>query len=100
MSEEENSGGLQRRVDESANDGFAPTVAARYRNGSNRPLEYYSGNRPTALERAFELARTGKLTSLGELRTKLKDERYLAGDLEGPSLIKQLRALIKNSRSD
>lgn len=49
--------------------------------------------RPTTLERAFALARTGDYASIAEIRAQLKAEGYAAQQLEGPSLLRQLREL-------
>jgi hypothetical protein len=50
-------------------------------------------DRPTALERAFDLARTGKYASVTELRVQLKAEGYSGEQLTGPKLLRQLRDL-------
>jgi hypothetical protein len=54
--------------------------------------------RPTTLERAFSLARSGEYASLTEIRAQLNAEGYAAGQLEGPQLLKQLRTLCENAR--
>ena len=46
------------------------------------------------LERAFELAKSGKFHSVSELRTAIKREGYEVGQIEGPALGRQLRHLI------
>jgi hypothetical protein len=51
--------------------------------------------RLSALERAFELARSGKAASIDAIRTTLKREGYGVTQLVGPQLIRQLRALIR-----
>ena len=48
----------------------------------------------TALERAFELARSGKYTSITDLKRDLSAEGYVAGQIEGFSLVRQLRQLM------
>jgi hypothetical protein len=50
------------------------------------------------LERAFELARSGRVGSMDELRTALKREGFTGRQLEGPSLRKELVSLIKAAR--
>lgn len=56
-------------------------------------------NRPTALERAFELAGSGTCASVDVIRKKLKAEGYADAQITGPSLIRQLRDLcIASSR--
>ena len=53
---------------------------------------------PRLLERAFELARTGKCRSVDELRAALKHEGFdnnsILSNIAGPSIRKQLAALI------
>ncbi|TPK70285.1 hypothetical protein FJ930_18340 [Mesorhizobium sp. B2-4-15] len=48
----------------------------------------------TTLERAFELARSGKCNNLPSLRQLLKSEGYDLRQLEGKALLNQLQALI------
>ena len=48
----------------------------------------------TALERAFELARSGKCYNLVDIALTLRSEGYLTAVLEGPVLKSQLRRLI------
>jgi hypothetical protein len=49
--------------------------------------------RATTLERAFELARSGKYAGVSELRQQLKAEGYSPDQLTGPALLRQLRDL-------
>jgi hypothetical protein len=49
--------------------------------------------RATTLERAFELARSGKYAGVSELRLQLKAEGYSPDQLTGPALLRQLRDL-------
>jgi hypothetical protein len=49
----------------------------------------------TALERAFELAKSGECTSVADLRKRLKAEGYSQQKIVGRSLFRQLEALIK-----
>jgi len=53
---------------------------------------------PTTLERAFTLARSGEYPGISEIRAQLKAEGYAMHQLEGPSLLKQLRELCANAR--
>lgn len=55
--------------------------------------------RPTAVERAFELAKSGRFASMDELQKALKAENYSAKELEGSSLHKQLRDLMSAARA-
>ena len=49
--------------------------------------------RLTALERAFELARSGTCADVAQVRQQLKIEGYPRDQLTGPSLIRQIRDL-------
>ena len=49
----------------------------------------------SAIERAFQLARSGRVKDIDEVRRVLRDEGYDARQLQGPSLLKQLRDAIK-----
>jgi hypothetical protein len=55
---------------------------------------------PTLLERAFDLARSGRFASVADIRTALKRERYeqVVAHLAGPSIARQLRALCEEAR--
>ena len=55
-------------------------------------------SRPTTLERAFTLARTGEYAGVSEIRAQLKAEGYAMQQMEGPSLMKQLRELCAAAR--
>jgi hypothetical protein len=54
--------------------------------------------RKTALERAFELARSGKCLNLTDIIKTLKSERMDANLIEGKALKKQLVQLIKKAK--
>ena len=60
------------------------------------------GRRPsrvmTALERAFELARSGQVSKVSEIVESLRRDRYDTRQLDGPSLRRQLTDLIKAAR--
>jgi hypothetical protein len=53
----------------------------------------------SAIERAFELARSGQASSLAELRAMIKAEGYSLHQITGPSLGRQLRNLITKARA-
>jgi len=55
-------------------------------------------HRMTALERAFQLARSGEVSGLSEIVKALKGEGYSANQIEGPALRRQLANLIKAAR--
>ena len=52
----------------------------------------------TALERAFELAKTGVYANFGEVRTKIKKEGYDIRQMDGFSLRKQINQIIQGAR--
>lgn len=49
--------------------------------------------RPTALERAFELAKSGDCATVSDVTKQLKAEGFATSQITGPSLSKQLREL-------
>ena len=51
----------------------------------------------TTLERAFDLARSGTCLTTNDIVSKLKLEGYAIGQIEGPSLNKQLKELIEKA---
>jgi hypothetical protein len=57
-------------------------------------------NRKSSLERAFELAKSGRITTVQEIKLALKREGYNESQLEGPQLTRQLRGLIATARPD
>jgi hypothetical protein len=48
----------------------------------------------TPVERAFELARSGRCKTTGDIQLRLKAEGYSADQVIGPTLLKQLRAVM------
>ena len=55
-------------------------------------------HRPTLLERAFTLAKSGQYRNVTAVRDQLKAEGYTLRELEGPMLMRQLRDLCLASR--
>jgi hypothetical protein len=53
----------------------------------------------TALERAFQLARSGSVAGLTDIIRSLERDGYSAGQIEGPLLRRQLTDLIKAARA-
>jgi hypothetical protein len=51
-------------------------------------------SKPTAMERAFDLARSGSVSTIDDIRSKLRAEGLDHLQIQGPSLLKQLRAMI------
>ena len=54
----------------------------------------------TALERAFQLAATGRYLIVTEIKLRLHDEGYSHGQVDGPLLRKQLMDAIANARQE
>jgi hypothetical protein len=52
----------------------------------------------TALERAFQIAKSGEVSGLTEIVKALKREGYSPDQIEGPALKRQLANLIKAAR--
>ncbi|HEY8356531.1 MAG TPA: hypothetical protein VIL30_03630 [Ramlibacter sp.] len=48
----------------------------------------------TPLERAFELARSGKYTSITDIKAQLEKEHISIDQINGPVLVRQLREII------
>jgi hypothetical protein len=48
----------------------------------------------TSLERAFQLARSGRCKTTADIQLRLKAEGYPTDQVIGPTLMKQLRAVI------
>jgi hypothetical protein len=55
---------------------------------------------PTAMERAFELAKSGACTSVDDIKRCLRLEGFAISQIIGSSLNKQLRALIADARGE
>jgi len=53
---------------------------------------------PTAIERAFQLAKSGRYASLDHIQKALKAEGYSRNEAAGPSLNKQLKGLIRSAQ--
>lgn len=60
-----------------------------------RPPVTQMGDRPTALERAFELAGSGVCASVDEIRARLKSEGFQGAQITGRTLTNQLSEQIK-----
>jgi hypothetical protein len=56
-------------------------------------------NHPTVLERAFQLARSGRCISVEEIKKRLSSEGYFTEQIDGKALLNQLRALIVAARA-
>jgi hypothetical protein len=53
--------------------------------------------RPSSLERAFELARSGKYPSIDQIKRRLKSEGLNQDQIDGPVLRRQLRDAIADA---
>jgi hypothetical protein len=51
----------------------------------------------TALERAFQLAKSGRCISIEDIRQQLKSEGYSAEHVTGKGLTRQLKELIRSA---
>jgi hypothetical protein len=49
----------------------------------------------TVIERAFELARTGVYSEVGEIKERLRNEGYFTDTVTGPMLRAQLKGLME-----
>jgi hypothetical protein len=56
-------------------------------------------SRPTALERAFELAATGEHQNASDVRLELRREGYSCDVIEGRSLLKQLTKICLEAKA-
>ena len=54
--------------------------------------------RKTALERAFELAQSGRCRDLSDVINDLKSERFVTIHIKGATLKKQLQSLIDQAK--
>ena len=54
--------------------------------------------RKTALERAFELARSGRCLDISDVKKHLQSERYDVKQIEGRALKKQLLVLMEKAK--
>jgi hypothetical protein len=54
--------------------------------------------KPTAIERAFQLARSGRYASVANLKRTLAAEGYVMGLFSGPTMRKQLEGLIRSAQ--
>lgn len=55
--------------------------------------------RVTALERAFELARSGNYPSIADIKRQLNAEGLSAAQVTGAVLVRQLRELIQQAKN-
>ena len=62
-------------------------------------MMFYQENAQTALEKAFELARSGKCLNVTDIVKRLRSERYDVDQIHGPALKKKLMELIEQSRA-
>jgi hypothetical protein len=77
--------------------------SSRCISGANSPARVWLGLRAMiskipAIERAFQLARSGSVANINELKSVMHKERYGREELQGLSLGRQLKAIIKAAR--
>lgn len=53
----------------------------------------------TALERAFELARSGRFATVSDIKRAISQEGYAVSQLDGGALGRQLSQIIKTARA-
>jgi hypothetical protein len=53
----------------------------------------------TAIERAFELAKSGRYVTLGQIKYRLHVEGYFADAITGTQLCERLKALMDTART-
>lgn len=58
--------------------------------------------RPTTLERAYQLARSGECATVSDIRDRLKRERFesIAGQISGRTLTEELRRLCREAMTE
>ena len=54
-------------------------------------------SRISQLERAFELANSGRCATVADIKRTLRKEGYMDDQVEGPALFSQLNSLMKKS---
>lgn len=55
---------------------------------------------PTPVERAFEMARSGRFATLREIKAALRKDGYSSDQIFGPTLSKQIYALIREAAGE
>src|SRR5262245_54454905 len=83
---------------QTAREGLPPISCCRPRAALARLFGGRNYMRPSSLERAFELARSGKCASMDEVRWRLRAEGYSTEQLIGPVLMQQLRELLQAAK--
>jgi len=53
----------------------------------------------TSMERAFELAKSGRFRTTSEIKTRLRTEGYWSETVDGHTLISHLNALMRMARA-
>lgn len=57
-------------------------------------------SRPSVIERAFQLAKSGRCASVADIRAQLVNEAYeSAGAVRGTTLVSRLDGMIKTART-
>jgi transketolase N-terminal domain/subunit len=63
-------------------------------------LQFIMDQNTSALERAFQLAKSGRCASVQDVKRDMKKEGYSVSQVTGRMLQKQLNALIEEARSN
>jgi hypothetical protein len=57
-------------------------------------------DKPGAVERAFQIADSGQVATVSEIKRALNNEGYLAYEISGPTLSRQLGERIKKAKAN
>ena len=57
-------------------------------------------DRMSQLERAFELAGSGRCATVADIKRKLREEGYMDDQIEGPQLFGQLNSIMKKTNRE
>jgi hypothetical protein len=63
-------------------------------------IEIQLDDKPGAVERAFQIADSGRVATVREIKRVLTDESYLAYEISGPTLSRQLGERIKKAKGN
>jgi hypothetical protein len=90
----------ERRISRTESGEGTPASNLRPQLVTSRSLEALVRKRMRELERAFQLAQSGTVRSIDDIRVRLRKEGYSASQLTGRTLIKQLRAIINSVQTE
>lgn len=75
-------------------------ISSEVRKALSRAILETMDQNITALERAFQIAKSGECETLTDVKKRLKAEGYSINQIEGRTITKQLATLIKNAKAD